>query len=320
MSVLKPTITSVVQGTVTIAVADPAAVALIFDELLVYKASAVNGPFTVFDTISLAGILSYTSCDLTGSPSTYYKAQFNHSTLLVTSVFSDTAQETGNFSQYSVPESTATYPPEIALSTQDREIVESIRITLGDLGLIERDFYDGSDSTSQFSCASQISSDKCTWELIEFKGWPQRVKLDGVDKTSIQDPQVLGYRYLTFSGGDSCITGTLDVFYNSFRFADREILLAYDRANNLLVSCGLDSTQITTEMLIMQAAILLLEGELREAQQKAVMIRDGDTTYDNSRTIMSRSEDLNDLKQKIRDLIECARFNTSYGLEGVRLD
>ena len=73
-------------------------------------------------------------------------------------------------------------------------------------------------------------------------------------------------------------------------------------------------------MLIMQAAILLLEGELREAQQKAVMIRDGDTTYDNSRTIMARTGDLNDLKQKIRELIDCALFNTSYSLAGVRID
>ncbi len=320
MSVLKPTITSVLQGSVTITVADTAAVATIFNELLVYNATSVNGPFVLFDTISLTGATSYVSSDLTSTPSTYYKAQYSHSVSMVTSVFSDPAQETGNFSEYSVPESTATYPPEIALSAQDREIVESIRVTIGDLGLIERDFYDSSDSNSQFACASQISSDKCTWELIEFKGWPQRVKLDGTDKTSLQDPQVLGYRYLTFSGGTSCITGTLDVFYNSFRFSDREILLAYDRANNLLVSCGLDATQITTEMLIMQASVLLLEGELREAQQKAVMIRDGDTTYDNSRTIMARTEDLNDLKNKIRELIECARFSASYGLEGVRVD
>jgi hypothetical protein len=70
----------------------------------------------------------------------------------------------------------------------------------------------------------------------------------------------------------------------------------------------------------MQASILLLEGELREAQQKSVMIRDGDTTYDNSRTIMSRTMDLNDLKQKLRDLIDCARHGASYALEGVRID
>lgn len=319
-SVLKPTITSVLQGTVTITVEDTAAVAAIFDELLVYKATSVNGPFTLSDTITLTGATSYTSLDLTATASTYYKAQYNNSTTMVTSVFSDPAQETGAFSEYSVPESTATYPPEIALSAQDREIVESIRVTLGDFGLVERDVYDSSDPNSASACAAHISSDGCTWEMVEFKGWPQRVRLNGEDKTSLQDPQVLGYRYLTFSGGDSCITGTLDVFYNSFRFSDREILLAYDRANNLLVSCGLDETQITTEMLIMQAAILLLEGELREAQQKAVMIRDGDTTYDNSRTIMARTEDLNDLKRKIRELIECARFNASYELEGVRLD
>jgi len=320
MSVLKPVITSVLQGTVTITVLDATEVAAIFNELVVFKASSVNGPFSELETIGLTGVDSYTSLDVNSTPSTYYKAQYSHSVTMVTSVFSDTAQETGNFSEYSVPESTATYPPEIALSAQDREIVESIRVTIGDLGLIERDFFDSSDSNSQFACAAQISSDQCTWELMEFKGWPQRVRLDGTDKTSLSDPQVLGYRYLTFSGSDPCITGTLDIFYNSFRFSDREVLLAYDRANNLLVSCGLTTLQITTEMLIMQAAILLLEGELREAQQKAVMIRDGDTTYDNSRTIMSRTEDLNDLKNKIREIIECARFNASYGLEGVRID
>jgi hypothetical protein len=320
MSVLKPVITSVLQGTTTITVTDTASVGAIFDELLVYKATSVNGPFSVSETISLTGAALYTSLDLTSTPSTYYKAQYSHSVSMVTSVFSDPAQETGNFSEYTVPTSTATYPPEIALSTQDREIVESIRVTAGDLGLIERDFYDSSDSSSQYACAAQISSDQCTWELVEFKGWPQRVRLDGTDKTTLADPQVIGYRYLTFSGSSPCITGTLDIFYNSFRFSDREILLAYDRASNLLVSCGLTEDQITTEMLIMQAAILLLEGELREAQQKAVMIRDGDTTYDNSRTIMARTADLNDLKDKLREMIECARFNASYGLTGVRID
>jgi hypothetical protein len=321
MSVLKPIITSVVLGNVIVAVTDPDEVGTLYNELLVYKAPSVNGPFTVYDTIALTGASSYTAIsDLTATASTYYRAQFSHNVSFEVSVFSDTAQGTGNFSEYSVPETTATYPPEIAVSSQDREIIESIRVTLGDIGLIERDYYDSSDSASRYSCSAQISADSLTWELREFKGWPQRVKLNGTEKTTLADPQVLGYRYLTFSGGISTITGTLDVYYNSFRFSNREILLAYDRANNLLVSCGLDETQITTEMLIMQAAILLLEGELREAQQKSVMIRDGDTTYDNSRTIMARTGDLNDLKQKIRELIDCARYNTSYGLTGVRID
>ena len=159
-----------------------------------------------------------------------------------------------------------------------------------------------------------------TWELLEFKGWPQRVIINGDEKTSLTDPQVLGYRFLTFSGASACITGSLDIFYNHFRFSDREILLAYDRAGNLLVSCGLDAGQITTEMLIMQAAILLLEGECRDKTTGAVEVRDGDTSYSNTRAIQARTEDLADLKQKIRDLIECARFNASYNLEGVRLD
>jgi hypothetical protein len=319
-SVLKPTITSVIQGVLAIGVTSVSEVEAVFNQVLVFSGPSVNGPFTQLDSAALAGLTSYTYVDVNSTASTYYRVQFYNSGTLATSVFSDVAQGTGNFSEYSVPESTATYPPEIALSVQDREIVESIRITAGDLGMIERDFYDSSDSQSRFSCAAHISSDQCTWELIEYKGWPQRVVLNGVQKTNIADPQVLGYRYLTFSGTTPCITGTLDVFYNSFRFADREILLAYDRANNLLVSCGLTVAQITTEMLIMQAAILLLEGELREAHQQAVSVRDGDTSYDNSRTIVSRTADLQDLKNKIRELIECARVGASYALEGVRID
>ncbi len=319
-SVLKPEITSILTGLLTIAVRSVTQVEAVFDQLLIFRADSANGPFSTISTTTLNGSSTYSFLDTGTSPGRYYKAQYFNSTTMVSSVFSELAQETGIFSEYTVPTTTATYPPEIALSEQDREIVESIRLTLGDIGTIERDFYDSSDTQSQFACSSQISSDEKTWELVEWKGWPQRVVINSVEKTSITDPQVLGYRFLTFSGSSACITGTLDVFYNAFRFSDREILLAYDRAGNLLVSCGLSAGQITTEMLIMQAAILLLEGELRQSQEKAVSIRDGDTTYDNTRGVMSRTQDLSDLKQKIRELIECARINASYGLEGVRLD
>jgi len=319
-SVLKPEITSISNGLLTIAVRSTTQVAAVFDQLLIFRADAANGPFSTIATVTLTGAGTYSVLDTGTNPGKYYKAQYDNSTTMVSSVFSELAQETGVFSEYTVPTSAASYPPEIALSEQDREIVESIRITLGDLGIIERDYFDSSDTQSAFACASQVSADEKTWELVEFKGWPQRVIINGDEKTSITDPQVLGYRFLTFSGNSACITGTLDVFYNHFRFADREILLAYDRANNLLVSCGLSAGQITTEMLIMQAAILLLEGELRDASQGAIEIRDGETSFSNTRAVQARTEDLNDLKRKIRELIECARYNASYGLEGVRLD
>jgi hypothetical protein len=250
----------------------------------------------------------------------YYQAQYYNSSTLVSSVFSEAAQETGIYSEYSVPESTATYPPELALSDDDREIVESIRITLGDSGLIERDLYDSSDPQSNVSCAANIDPAGCTWELNEWKGWPQRVLLNGAQKTDINDPQVIGYRYLVFSGTGPCITGSLDVFYNHFRFSDREILMAYDRSHNLLASCGLSTLQITTEMRIMQTAILLLEGEIRDVSQSSFKIVDGDTTYDNSSMIRSRTEDLSDLKRKIDYLVECARYQSAYSIEGVRVD
>lgn len=320
MAILQPKITSVLNGVITISVEAPTSVAAVFDELHIFRSISANGPFTTLEIISLTGILSYTSTDLLGGAQFYYKAQYFNTGTLVTSAFSSLAQETGDFDSFTNPTSTATYPAEIALSVQDREIVESIRITIGDLGLVERDYFDIDNTESQMSCAAQVSADKKTWELINFKGWPDKVTINGEAKTTATDPIVQGYRFLTFSGAEACITGTLDIFYTHFRFADREILLVYDRSVNLLVSCGLTSTQITTEMRIMQASILLLEGELRDSQQSAVRVRDGTTEYDNTSIVRSRTEDLADIKMKIRELIECARINASYGLEGVRVD
>ena len=319
-SVLKPEITSIISGLLTITVRSVSSVGTVFDQLLIFRAGSANGPFSTIETITLNGSGVYTFLDTGTSAAKYYKAQFFNSSSMVSSVFSELAQETGVFSEYTVPTSTATYPSEIALSEEDREIVESIRVTLGDIGIIEREFFDSSDTNSAFACASQISSDKKTWELEEFKGWPQRVIINGEEKTSISDPQVIGYKFLTFSGTGACITGTLDIFYNHFRFSDREILLTYDRSVNLLVSCGLTESQVTTEMRIMQAAILLLEGELRDFQQGGISIRDGDTSYDSSRAIESRSQELNDLRLKMRELVQCARVSASYSLEGVRVD
>lgn len=320
MAVLKPIIDSIINGLIAVSVLNISEVASLFNQIVIYRASAVSGPYSELAAVNLTSASTYGYLDVDSTPSYYYKAQFYNSSSMITSQFSEPAQETGIYSEYSQPVSTATYPPEISLTANDREIVESIRITLGDIGSIERDYFSSSDVQSAFTCAKQISADRCTWELSEPRGWPQRILLNGGAKTSLVDPQVIGYRFLVFSG-TACITGSLDVFYNHFRFSDREILLAYDRAINLLVACGLTAAKITTEMRIMQAAILLLEGELRDLNSGGVLrIRDGDTEYDNTDAVRSRTGDLEDLRQKMRDLINCAKMYTSYELEGVRID
>lgn len=320
-SVLQPAITSLINGLLTINVLSPTSVALVFNQLLIFRASAANGPFTQLTAIALTGALEYTYLDVDISPNFYYKAQFYNSGTLVSSVFSELAQETGVFNPYTVPTNTATYPPEIALSDNDREIVESIRLTIGDMGSIELDQFNSSDAQSAFTCASHISADRCTWELMEYRGWPQRVILNGIEKTSIIDPKVLGYRFLTFSGTTPCITGSLAVWYNHFRFADHEILMAYDRAVNLMNTCGIPLTSVTTEMRIMQAAILLLEGEVRDLQSAGgVSITDGDTEYDNTGAVQSRTDDLADLRRKLQYQIDCIRWCFSMSLEGVRIE
>ena len=321
-SVLKPEITSIINGLLTIGVLSVNEVGAVFNQVLIFRATSAFGPFSQIGTIPLGGDASYTFLDTGSGPDKYYKVQFFNSGTMVTSQFSELAQETGVFSEYSVPVSSASYPPEIALSEQDREIVESIRVTIGDLGSIERDYFSSTDHQTAFACASQISADSCTWELSEPRGWPRKVVLNGQVKSSLVDPQVLGYRFLTFSGTGPCITGSLDILYNHSRYMDREILLAYDRSKNLLTAtCNLTDLEITTEMRIIQAAILLLEGELRDLQSGgAIRIRDGDTSYDNSATIASRTQDLSDLKNKLRDLIACKTMQKSYGLQGVRVD
>lgn len=323
-SVLQPEITSIINGFITINVRSASVVAAYFDQLLLFSSSSINGPFTQITVIGLVGADSYSYLDVSTGPDKYYKAQFFNSGLLMSGPFSELAQETGVFSDFSIPTSTATYPPEIALAGQDREIVESIRVTIGDMGSIERDFFDSSDPERVFTCSTQISEDGRVWELSEPRGWPRRVVVNGVAKTSIADPRVLGYKFLEFAGSGTLpvITGSLDVYYDHFRFSDREILLAYDRGRNLLIAgCQLREDQISLEMRVMQAAILLLEGELRDLQSGgAISITDGDTRYDNTAMITARTLDLDDLKQKLRDLIRCTVMEVSMRLEGVRLD
>jgi len=326
MSVLVPQIESVVDGLVTISVLDPAIVGQTFDQLLVLRSTSSSGPFITIATLSLDGRISYSVLDTTCSPRYYYKAQFFNSTTMVQSQFSELAQETGRYSEFSVPVSSATYPPEIGLSEEDLEIVESIRVAAGDLGSIERDLFDASRPQDFSDCSNQISPDRCTWELSQPKGWPQKVILNGETKTNLLDPEVLGYRYLVFSG-TACITGTLDVFYNNFRFSDREILTAFDRAVNFITAtCKLTASQITKSMRIVQAAILLLEGEIRDfnvGTGAPLRVRDGDTEFDNTARIdliAARTRDLEDLKMKMRELVNCAIWEASYKLTGCRVD
>jgi len=325
MSVLQPKIQSIIDGIITITIDDPVAALQFFNQLLIYRTndgnSTVNGPFSILAMETLDRVTTqFVFEDVTSDPTLYYKAQFYNSNTMATSVFSELAQEKAIYKEYSLPTNTATYPPEITLSEQDRTIVESVRVTVGDVGLIENDYFNSSDRAEQFNFMGQISADKLTWELVNFKGWPQKVIVNGVEKTNLFDPQVIGYRFLTFSGVQPVITGTLSVYYNHFRFSDREILLAFSRANNLLISIALDPGNITSEMLIMQASIMLLEGEIREDIQSAVRIKDGDTEYDNTGIIVARTEDLADLKRKMKELLDRARTYQSYALPGVRLE
>ncbi len=108
MSVLKPIIDSIVNGILPISPPSAAPVGTLFDTVRIFRATGVNGPYSMIAEIDFSSPATYG--DLTSTPQLYYKAQYYHSITMVSSVFSEVAQETGIFSEYTVPESTATYP------------------------------------------------------------------------------------------------------------------------------------------------------------------------------------------------------------------
>ena len=63
MSVIKPEITSIINGVLTVTVTSVPAVEALFDQLLIFRASSVNGPFSQIDVIPLSGQTEYTYCD-----------------------------------------------------------------------------------------------------------------------------------------------------------------------------------------------------------------------------------------------------------------
>lgn len=216
------------------------------------------------------------------------------------------------------------YPRELVLTSQDYNVVNSIRILIGDVERLERLY--GSD------VSENILSDKKTIRLPN-KGWPSCINICGKPYNLLINPSVNGYRFLRFidllpeynthtkriSGCSSTSTleieSGIDIWYKIFRFSDREILNAY---NSLVLPSGLTPITTTLKINLLITAIKLLRSELlQDLTESGASIKDDVSSYNPEPGLKYKKELIDTLNKELEDEV---RVVTLAGLRGVRID
>ena len=264
-----------------------------FRYILIYKSDTVNGTYTYDGSVALVnGTSSYTYDDAVGTAYDWYKSQYANTVPppdpTSTSSWSDAVRGDEGTLFHNI-----TYPPELELDSTDDTRVKKIRIYIGDQKEVVRDYVE--------ECYSAVHDDGYTYELSQ-KGWPVYVSLNEMEKTSSSDPLVDGYRYLKFIDEISTVTGTLDVYYYTFRWSNREILEHY---NNAMIPPGLTSSTVTTDHMILQTSIDLLDAEnWRDYIENGARIVDSDTTWDPGPGYRAREDAIKRLQKRLDDLVK----------------
>jgi hypothetical protein len=297
----------------TITVTDPANVFPYFEYIEVYRADDFD--FTenvsfVTTILLIDNVLYYTYNDVTGTTEHWYRSRY-----------------WDGFSLYSAWSSPvrgieipyfrgATYPVEESYTADEWDTIYKIRKLVGDLIEVERDYISG--------CYESVFGDLYSYELNN-KGWPLKILMTTstgtIEFATLDNPYVQGYKYLQFTDADSIITQgtTLDVWYSSFIFSDREIKSYYDDA--IISICIDDDSPYLEDLLCYEAALTLAETEWEKfLSGKSVRVRDGDTEYDPTPGIRAREGRIAMLKKKRDELIDCAIKSQLCGIEGVRIE
>lgn len=215
--------------------------------------------------------------------------------------------------------------PEVAFSAADQLIIDRIRLWIGDPIGIRREYGE--------EAMSSIHPDGKTYEMDQ-KGWPAYINMGGIPFTDSSNPSVNGYKYLRFRQyiNDIClesvtysgICGTditkdiangVDIWYNTFRNSDREIMEAY---NNCPPPSPLTVDTANSEAYMLQTAIDLLRKELWEdATTDGAIIKDEGSSYDPSAGLRVRKDLLDDLQKRLDKLIKAIMLS---GISGVLID
>lgn len=229
--------------------------------------------------------------DSTGLADHWYKYSFLTSSG-TEDYLSDALRATVSGTSYTGP----TYPAESNFTSAELDTIYRVRQIIGDSKEVNRDYL--SPDTSY----DNVSIDGYAIELGNPKGWPVTVIIDGTTLTSVGNPKVQGYQYLVFETPISTVSGVADIWYEHFRYSDREILDIYTKSDP---PCGLTAAQTTIEMYELQASITLLEGELRGFMSTSGQLVDiyEEIKIDPRGGMGSRKDDLDALRQRLKCLV-----------------
>jgi len=290
----------------TIYVADITTVMATFTHIRLYTSDEEAGTYTHLAYVPLvAGQSTYTYIDATGTSDTWYKSSY-WATATESSL--STAVQGSCPELYHYP----TYPAEVDFTSAEKVIIRKIRRYIGDFKGVDHLYISDTD----YEC-STLQDDGQTIDL-EKTGWPVYITLNDTEKTSLLDPVVQGYQYLTFSGTIGVTDYPIDIWYYTFKFSDRQIYEAYSDA---MLPAFVSSTCVTTAHLTLQAAIDLLESLTAEDMiDNGALVRDGLTTYDPSPGLEERNNLLDRLRKQLDGLVQECIKSGMLGLGGVLID
>jgi len=293
----------------TIEVADIGAVIALYDSIRIYTSDAENGTYTYLASVALAtGVSTYTYRHITGTPDIWYRSSYYNSGTGAESSLSNAAHGTAP-TLYHTP----TYPEEYEFDDDEDIIIRKIRRLIGDLKGLDRLYIDGDEF------CSSIHEDGHTIDLGT-KGWPVYISINDVEYTTLEDPIVQGYQYLSFSGtlNSGVQSDVIDIWFYMFKFSDVEIYRAYGDA---MIPPLVPSDCVSSDHLMLQASIDLLESMTAEdLVEDGAVIRDDMTMYDPSPGLRERDRLLNRLRKQLDALVKECLKSSMLGLEGVLID
>lgn len=302
----------------TITVADIAGTLVAgYTHIKVYRSAEEKTGFSeITITASLialvAGESGYAFVDETASTKHWYRTSFfDVSGVVAESITS--ASFVGTFTDTRF--FPISYPTETEFTSDDYFVTDRVRVLLGDLKELTRDY------VSSAVGYSSISEDQYTHTLSNPRGWPLKITLDGVAFTAKDEPRVNDHQFITFSGTQiSTISGTLDVWYDHFRHSDAEILQVY---NALAPPPQLNANQVTFELAAVCTALDMLEQEFRVFGATSGSMVDifEEIKIDPRGGMSARLGDLEALRQRKQDLIdEILKTVTADNIYGVILE
>lgn len=268
----------------------------------------INNRTNVSDVLLSPTYSQYYFIDPDGDSDSWYISRYANNTGSTTSGWSDPIQGDEDDMFYN-----PMYPDEVAYGTVDKQIINKLRLFIGDPINLHRSY--GEEALSYFH------NDNMVFELQE-KGWPTSINIYGRQYTSSADPYVNGYKYLKFNTPvnltNTTISGvqqSIDVWFYTFRHSDRQLMEAYDTC---LPPSPLTTVNCTQDIYLMQTAYDLLNNESWElAIEDGSEIVDGRDTYNPSSGLVARDKLLTRLRKQLDDVIKSKRF---VGIGGVRID